>query len=343
MRLRNLAIAGLFLLLPLSARADADWFASLYTNEGIELRADERIFTLYSLLNAAGYDESPLVRQFPVPARDMHPVRLKIRQAVRLEPGQLAKANGYFDAHPLPASLYARYVLALKGPGGFERTPAAAADLKGAEALLADVYGRQKLAELFASTQDEYRSALKGYHGVVDAPVMATRKLLKLKDDELARVVLVVNLLDARGRSFSQAVGEELYVVLGPSREPDLFAVAKEISRARLFPLVTAKLGGAKGLSEAMMAAREAGAEADSPADFATEVLARSFAARALNLSETELEAQARGGYAAVREVTKAVEAFAKNDKQALDAFVSEGLALVAKDPKEAAGKKKGK
>ena len=130
------------------ARAETDWFASLYTNEGVELRADERVFALYALLNGMGYDEAPVVRSLPVTARDMPPVRLKVRSQVRIDDAAAEKLNAFFNAHPKAVEAYGRYALALKGPLGFERTPAAPADLKGFETLLAE--GWKVLQLLFA-------------------------------------------------------------------------------------------------------------------------------------------------------------------------------------------------
>ncbi|MFN7135170.1 MAG: hypothetical protein ACK4N5_24055 [Myxococcales bacterium] len=171
MRLVTVSALCLTLLSAAPARAERDWFASLYTNEGIELRADERIFTLYALLNAMGYDDAPVVRQYPVPARDMHPVRLQVRNELKLDPGQQAKASSYFDAHPVPVDQYARYALTVEPPGTFARTQGSPNELKGAEALLADAYGQLKLAEVFAKVQAEYRAALKAYLPVVEGPV----------------------------------------------------------------------------------------------------------------------------------------------------------------------------
>lgn len=335
---RLLAGAALcvILLSAAPARAERDWFASLYTNEGVELRADERLFTLYALLNAMGYDEAPVVRQFPVPARDMHPVRLQVRNSLKLDAAQIAKASSYFDAHPVPVEQYARYALTVGGPGSFTRAQQSPADLKGAEALLSDAYSQLKLAELFAKVQAEYRAALKAYLPVVDGPVQAVRKLMKVGDEEQTNVVLVVNLLDARGKAFSSKAGDELFVVLGPSNEPDLFSVAREFARARLEPIVQKRAGGVKGLAEASQAAREAGAEESSPAAWATEVLARSFAARALNLPQSGLDTQARGGYREVAEIAKSVDEFSKSNKS-LDAFVADAMAAMAN------GKKKGR
>ena len=297
------------------ARAETDWFASLYTNEGVELRADERVFALYAVLNAMGYDDAPVVRSLPVPAREMHAVRLKVRSALRLDPADEDKLNGFFNGHAKPADVYGRYVLALKGPGTFERTGAAPAGLKGFETLLAEDYSRLKLGDLFASVQDEYRASLKGYHAVVDAPVTAVRKLLKLKEDEPPRVVLVVNLLDGQGKSYSTRSGEEeLWVVVGPSKTPDLYSVVQEVARSRLEPLVAAKVGDPE--SAALVSDR----------------LSRAFATLALSLPEAEQDGRAqKDGFPTLKEWVKRVDGFAKG-ATTLEAFVGESAPTLLKE-----------
>lgn len=342
--MRNAPVARIFagaalcaiLLAAAPARAERDWFASLYTNEGVELRADERLFTLYALLNAMGYDEAPVVRKYPVPARDMHPVRLQVRNTLQLDAAQIAKASSFLDSHPVPVEQYARYALTVGGPGAFKPTSESPADLKGAETLLADAYSQLKLAELFAKLQAEYRNALKAYLPVVDGPVQAVRKLLKISDDEQTNVVLVVNLLDARGKAYSSKAGDELFVVLGPSNEPDLYSVAREFARARVAPIVQKRAGGVKGLAEASQAARAEGAEESSPAAWATEVIARAFAARALALSDSGIANHSRGGYQPVAEIAKSVDEFSKSTKS-LDAFVAEAMVAMTN------GRKKGR
>ena len=319
-------------LAALPARAETDWFASLYTNEGIELRADERVFALYAMLNAMGYDDAPVIRQLPVPAREMHLVRLKARAALRLESSEEEKLNSFFNGHPQSADEYGRYVLSLKGPPGFERTPATPQDLKSFEGLLADGYSRLKLADLFASVQDEYRAALRSYHGALDAPVAAVRKLLKLKEDEPPRVVLVVNLLDGQGKAYStRSAEEELSVVVGPSKAPDLYAVTREVARSRIELLAAAKVG-----------AGEAAAHA-------ADLLSRAFAAVALSLSDSEVDERARAeGFAALKEWAKQVEGYSKGTAS-LETFVAEAVPALLKElGKEpaaapAAGKKPGK
>ena len=308
------ALLGLLVLLAAPpARAETDWFASLYTNEGVELRADERVFALYALLNGMGYDEAPVVRSLPVTARDMHPVRLKVRSQVRIDDAAAEKLNAFFNAHPKAVEAYGRYALALKGPLGFERTPAAPADLKGFETLLAEGYAHHRLADLFAAVQDEYRTALKGYHGVVDPPVQAVRRLLKMKEDEPPRVVLVVNLLDGAGKAYSTLQGEELWIVVGPSKVPDLFAVAREVAHARLEPLVAAKVG-----------------EAESAA-FVTDALTRAFACAALSLSDAEIDRHAPAGLAGLKDLVRQVEGLGKGDR-GLDSFLAEAVPAILKD-----------
>ena len=48
---------------PAFAASKGDWFASLYTGDGVELRNDERIFTLFAIFNAMGFDEGPVTRK----------------------------------------------------------------------------------------------------------------------------------------------------------------------------------------------------------------------------------------------------------------------------------------
>src|SRR5438132_7123183 len=85
------------------APASGDWFASLYTGEGIELRADERVFALFSVLNAVGYDAGPVTRKDPVPKVLYHPVRQQVRSRVIGSDADVRKAaDTFLDAHAVP-------------------------------------------------------------------------------------------------------------------------------------------------------------------------------------------------------------------------------------------------
>ena len=81
---------------PPPAQVQGDWFASLYTGEGIELRADERVFALFAMLNAVGYDQGPVTRKEPVPKVLYHPVRQQVRQRVIGGDAEVRKAADSF-------------------------------------------------------------------------------------------------------------------------------------------------------------------------------------------------------------------------------------------------------
>jgi hypothetical protein len=314
------------LSLPAAARGEADWFASLYSKQGVELRADERVFALFAVLNAMGYDEAPLLREGPVPRREFDPVRVRVRGAVHLEPPLVDRLGAFFDAHPAHARAYARYALSLKGPPGFERTSASGAELEGFEVLLAQAYQEGGLAALFVQAYGEYRAAIRGYLPVIDAPLGALRRLLRLRVGDAPRVVVVVNLLDGRGTSSSAVQGEELVVVIGPSRTPDLFAVAQAVARARLEPLLAARgvkvREGAPPVELLSSALAAAALEPDQSAE------GRSTSGplvRGVELPERELRERAQGPSLRLRELAQAAKALARSD-ESLDAFVARAL-----------------
>src|SRR5262245_46566650 len=102
---------------PAPAPAQGDWFASLYTGEGIELRADERVFALFSVLNAVGYDAGPVTRKEPVPKVLYHPVRQQVRSRVIGGDAETRKAaDAFLDAHPLALRHYLQYAVSASPP-----------------------------------------------------------------------------------------------------------------------------------------------------------------------------------------------------------------------------------
>jgi hypothetical protein len=324
----------LLLLVAAPARAETDWFASLYTQEGVELRADERIFAAFALFNALGYVEGPIVRQYPITAREHDPVRVELRKKLQLTPELESKANAFFDKHPVPAQAYGRYILTTKGPPSFERTPESPEDLNGFEQIVAEFYQLNGLGPVFAALQEDYRKALKVYHGAVDGPLAAVRKVLKVKEDEPPRLILIVNPLDGRGSAYSSLQGDELFVVLGPAAQPDVFAILTEYARARLAPAL-AKKGALKSLTD-----QAAAAGIDPPPAFALEAISRAVACVALGLPEAEIAARATAGFWAIPELTAQVRAYDRGDK-AFDVFVNDSLvalAIIKEPPKDASG-----
>lgn len=297
-RMAYAACALALLPIPSSARGECDWFASVYTDQGVEVRADERVFTLYAVLNAMGYDDAPLARASPVAKRELHPARARLRHDFHLTPELAGELDAFFDAHPAPVEEYARYALSLGGPPSFERTSASPGGLQGFERLMARAWTSGGLAALFQQAYAEYRPALQGYHAVIDAPTRAVLRSLHLPEDGGPQLAVIVNLLDGNGKVTAATFGEEMFVVLGPSQTPNVMAVATEIARAHL-----------------ASASQKLRAGALAPA---LDWLARAFADVALGL-----EARAGGEAQGLAQRVRLFE----QGRQPLEAFVSQEIA----------------
>lgn len=314
------------LLLPGPARAAAtDWFASLYSNEGVELRVEERVFALYALFNAMGYQEAPIVRHDPIPFFAWDPVRAALREKVTIAPEFRRKVEAFFAAHPLPASEYLKFVLSTEGAPTFKPTRDAPAALKGFDALLSEFYTTHKLGEMFQQVQEPYRAVLKLYQPTIDAPMSALKKLLRVKDDDAQRMVLVANLLDGQGLGQATQVGDEVYVGIGPSATPDLLTAIREAAKARLAPIVMAKKMA--GLTD-----QAAAAGYTNPQLFALEAFARAFAVHLLGGQEAMLVSQSQRGFAAVPAIVDHLRAYDKGSKS-FDAFMADALVALAITP----------
>lgn len=287
------------------AHAEADWFASLYTGEGTELRADERVFTLFALLNAMGYDQAPIAREHPLPRHQFHPVRQEIRQKLlAADPEVRKQANAFFDAHPRPVDRYLAYTVHSDAPPFASGAKAKdLQDLKGLEALLRTVHAQWKLGELMAQVQAEYRKSLKGYLPVIDAPMQKARQYLGVGEGGPQSLV-VVNLLEAENTVRGVMGDGEVVVVVGPSAKPDVEGVVTEYARVLVAPRVSKKAqsswaGGSALLREAQLL----GAQEQSVGDYAAALFASAVALKATGASDAAYDALARKGYFGVKEI----------------------------------------
>jgi hypothetical protein len=324
MRLHLSIFVALFLTTTAAtARAESDWFASLYTGEGIELRADERVFTLYALLNAMGYDTAPVTRQYPLPKYQFHPVREKVRaRLMTLDPDVRKQADAFFDAHPQPISRYLAYAIS-SAPPPFQTGAKSKdlAELKGLEGLLAKVYGAWKLDDLMGSVQAEYRKSLKGYLTAVDGPMAKAKKLLKVPDTA-PESLLVVNLLEAQNEVKGVMGENEVVLVVGPSDKPNVEGLLREYGRVFVEPVVAKKAqaswaGGATMLREAQLA----GAAEQSVGEYATALFARAVALKAMDANDAAYDAAAQKGYFGLKDIAKGFEDGKPLDSWAMDAL----------------------
>jgi hypothetical protein len=294
---------------PALAASQGDWFASLYTGEGVELRNDERVFTLFAVLNAVGFDQGPITRKEPVPKVTYHPVRQAVRSRVIGGDAEVRKqADAWFDAHQQPLRKYLTWVV--QGPAApFGGGPKAKdlADLKGFEQVLAHAWTAWKLEELMGSVQADYRKALKAYLPVLDGPMARARATLKVP--ETTEALLLVNLLDAQDQVRAvQGENGEAFLVVGPSDKPNVEGLLREFARLWVEPAVAKKISGWAGGAQVLREAQLAGAPESTVQDYATSVLTLAVAMKAMDATDAAYDAAAARGYFGIKDVTKLFE-----------------------------------
>lgn len=320
------ACAAVAIAVPTAADAAEDWANSLYTEGGIELRADERVFTLFAVLNEMGLDEAPVARKNPIPKREYDAVRQLVRDAVNLDPALRAKFDEFFDKNPLPLRAYTAYALTLGSAPGFqapEKPAKELAQLAGFEKLLAEFYAKHGIKKIFDHVQPQHREALKRYQKVVDGPIAKAREILKAPEtDDSPRIVVVLNLLDGRGAGYGVGDADVTYLVIGPddAAEPNPMPIAKAFARVELQAAAEAGNGalknGATLLEEVVAAGYAVGAA--NVADYVAETLARTVAIKAAVANgevSRAFEAEKRNGFVLVSEMNRGLAIFAGSPK----------------------------
>lgn len=300
------AVAAVLVSSSALASSQGDWFASLYTGDGVELRNDERIFALFAIFNAMGFDQGPVTRSNPIPKVVYHPVRQAVRgRVIGGDPEVRKAADAFFDAHQVPLRRYLSYVVGTSQPPfGTGAKAKDLQDLKGLEGVLQKAWTGWKLDELMAQVQGDYRKALKGYLSVLDGPLSKARATLKTPESQEA--LLVVNLLDAQD-TVRAVAGEngEAFLIVGPSDKPNVEGLVREFARLSIEPQVAKKIAGWGGGAQVLREAQLAGATEQNVQDYATAVLTLAVALRAMDANDATWEAASNRGYFGVKAVAK--------------------------------------
>jgi hypothetical protein len=304
------------------AANQTDWFASLFTGEGVELRNDERIFTLFAIFNALGFDQGPVTRTQPVPKVAYSPARQLVRaRVIGGDPEVRKAADAFFDGHALPMVRYLSWAVQADAPP-FAAGPKAKefADLKGFEQVMSKAWANWKLDEVMAQVQGDYRKALKQYLSGVDGALLKARALLQVP--ESTEVLLLVNLLDAQDQV--RAVrGEkgEVFLIAGPSEKPNVEGLLKAFAAITVEPTVAkaaAKWGGGTAV---LREAQLAGAREETVAEYATSLISLAAALKAMDATDAAYDAAAAKGYFGLKDVSKLLEEGKPVETWALDAM----------------------
>lgn len=310
---------------PAFAASEGDWFASLYTGEGIELRADERVFALFAVFNAIGFDQGPVSRKEPVPKVNYHPVRQQVRaRVIGGDPDVRRFADDFLDKHPAALRNYLTW--AVQGsPPPFAAAPKSKekeiAELKGLEAVLAKAWTGWKLSELMGTVQGEYRKSLKSYLAAIDAPLVKARQILKVPENG-PQSLLVVNLLDTQDMVRGVMGEGEIVLVVGPSDKPNVEGLLREYARVLIDPVVAKKVSGWGGGAQLLKEAQVSGATEQTVGDYATGLLTYAVALKAMDAPDAAWEAAQAKGYFGIKDIGKMFD-----DGKPLDGWMLDALA----------------
>lgn len=325
MNVRAAALLVALVSAPALAGNENDWFASLYTGEGTELRADERVFALYAIFNATGYDVGPVTRKDPVPRVVYHPVRQAVRARVLGGDAEVRKAaESYFDSHAYPMKQYLAWAAVTSPPpfsAGPKSTDKEITALKGFEQVLARAWSGWKLSEVMGQVQADYRKALKAYLGAIDAPLARAQKTLKVAGSG-PQNVLVLNLLEANDTVRAVKGDGEVLVVVGPSDKPNVEGFLREYARLQIEPVVAKKVAGWAAGQTMLKEAQLSGAPDTTAAEYAASLVGTAVALRAMEASDAAYEAAAQRGYFGAKEIARMFD-----EGKPLESFLMDALA----------------
>jgi hypothetical protein len=273
-----------------SAEVSPDWYGSLMSDHGVEVEADQRIFTLFAALNALGYNAGPAARVDPIPRPELSEPRRVVRAQAPMSAALADAFQSFFDQHPLPLRNYVGFAAAL-GPApdfALGSEPPESAPLRGLEQLLARYYKEGNLGAIYEKLLPQYRAALKGYLPHLDDALAAADKILKSPHgDAPPPPVIAVNLLDGAGSGFGVRRGGGSYLVIGPGmagRSDDLATTVASYARVRAGPVLEERATAVKGLADLVQRVHRLGLPAGnlSAGDYLTRCFSLAVAAQAI-------------------------------------------------------------
>lgn len=195
----------------------------------VELVEDSTIFTLFALLNVAGYDDENR-------ETGMHPVRRTIRAQLDtlVSPEFRTRLRDFYDLHRAHASpwTYGVVAKASSGPPDFAPDSVWTNDLAGRgefagmekmHAFLREFHRKVPVEQLYAGVGKDYTEYIRDYRNAVRREVTAALSYARIRDvseltgfGEVEHCVVVPNLLESYDRATSFILRDTLYSVEGP-------------------------------------------------------------------------------------------------------------------------------
>lgn len=215
-----------------AAPVSAQWgvATSLYTQDGVEVAVDARLFSVFAMLNGLGYDREEEVGPPPLFRPRFSEGRAQARSRLG-RPGPslqaMAKVVEQFREDP---SAYARAALHLGAAPRFDAAKTAPELARALVTPLKGWYNEEGGAASFravaASMADKQKRLLEPLDALCRKLAVDVR--LGTEEDQLlddtgaeGRVVVMLNELDTHGTLVREQVGDITYILTGPRRTAD--------------------------------------------------------------------------------------------------------------------------
>jgi hypothetical protein len=219
----TLVAAGLTLLA--SGGANAQWSnASVFTEDGVELGVEPRIFALFALMNSVGYDKETVLGPQPLERPLFSAAREKLRQNLGRS---TSKDLAELFRTPGSVKTYVDAVLELGPAPRFTVSETASPLARSLAGPLREWFNEEGGAALLRNANEDARATQTRLLPALAQAVGDVTKTVRLGDasDQLldggasqGRVAVVLNDLDAHGVLFSVVAADTTGIISGPSR-----------------------------------------------------------------------------------------------------------------------------
>lgn len=190
-----------------------------YGSNQIVVFADERVFTLFAALNAAGFD-----REYP--GMLMSPVRQQVREALSGKTlPSLEKLKLFFDR--IPDYQLVVWILQRGNPPAFNRAEPGwwvnnrASRFYGLADSLSDFYTEANIHDLWQTLDDNFQSEINHLTPISNQSIADIQNYLKNDYLPFKQIVIIPNPLDAYYSGTGPQINETAFVIAGPT-ETDL-------------------------------------------------------------------------------------------------------------------------
>jgi hypothetical protein len=225
----RLTVAAVAAVPFVAGAAQAQWSsASVFTEDGVELGVEPRIFALFALMNSVGYDKESLFGAGPLERPVYAAAREKLRQNLgRSSSKELADL---FAKNPGTVQDYVDAVLQLGPAPKFDDKAATSPIARALAGPLREWFNEEGGSALLRNANEEARAAQKRLLPPLAKAIGDVTATVRLGDaaDQLldgggaeGRVAIVLNDLDAHGAFLIVSSGDTTGIVTGPSRGED--------------------------------------------------------------------------------------------------------------------------